>query len=299
MVVFLMGCAGGKTDRKKPEHLTSGMREVKKGIVWHQKGCYYRALEHFFKAHEFFSASDQISGVALSLNNIGNVYRATGDINGALLLYKEATDIYMALDDKPGMAQTLSNLAATMIDAKRYNEAESVLNQADRVASGFNSPFLPAMKNRGILLAREKDFAEAEKILLQVNDLTDPADLPGVAAINSALGHLMINTGRHENAIRYLTAALDADRTSGFYGELAADLTALGAVYEHMEKYQKAADFYKRALKIYALMENPEKIAAVRSSLESLSREKGIDLSVTKHFVDRWQNGNAYIHPCR
>jgi tetratricopeptide (TPR) repeat protein len=299
MVMIWMGCAGGKGDRKKPDHLTSGMREVKKGIAWHQKGCYYRALEHFFKAHELFSASDQIADVALSLNNIGNVYRATGDIDGALLLYKESADIYTALGDKPGLAQTLSNLAATMIDADRFEEAETVLDQADRVASDFDTAFLPVMKNRGILLARKKAFSKAEEILLQVLDKTDRSNLSEVAAINSAIGHLMINTERHEKAVGYLTAALNADRASGFYGELAADLTALGSVHEHMEEYEKTVDFYKRAVKIYALMENQEKMAAVQARLEALSKEKGIDLSVTEHFVDRWQDGKAYIHPCR
>lgn len=60
-----------------PEHITAGMKEIARGIARYNKGCYKDSLEYFFGAHELFVASDQLSGVAMSLNNIGNVYRIT------------------------------------------------------------------------------------------------------------------------------------------------------------------------------------------------------------------------------
>jgi hypothetical protein len=75
------GCAGGNAVKKKPEHIVSGMKEIQKGTTWYQKGCYKRSLEHFFRAHELFAASDQLDGVAMSMNNIGNIYRIMEDID--------------------------------------------------------------------------------------------------------------------------------------------------------------------------------------------------------------------------
>lgn len=68
-----------------PEHITAGTKEMARGITRYNKGCYKDSLEYFFRAHELFVASDQLSGVAMSLNNMGNVYRVTGDIDSALL----------------------------------------------------------------------------------------------------------------------------------------------------------------------------------------------------------------------
>lgn len=83
--LFCFACAGGNSAKKIPEHITAGTKEMAGGIARYNKGCYQDSLEYFFKAHELFVASDQLSGVAMSLNNIGNVYRVTGDFDSALL----------------------------------------------------------------------------------------------------------------------------------------------------------------------------------------------------------------------
>jgi tetratricopeptide (TPR) repeat protein len=96
--LLLCACATADTAKNLlPPDTIAGMNELNKGNHYYQKGCYPQAFEHFFKAHERLVASDHMAGVAMSLNNIGNVYRATGDLNSALLFYEEA---FQATDRK-------------------------------------------------------------------------------------------------------------------------------------------------------------------------------------------------------
>ncbi|MBW1837053.1 MAG: tetratricopeptide repeat protein [Deltaproteobacteria bacterium] len=275
LAAFLFACTGGNYARKKPEHLTFGMGEVQKGMGWYQKGCYNRSLEHFLKAHEFFSVSDQLDGAAMSLNNIANVYRAIGEINNAVFFYKESYALYSDIKDYKGVVQALSNMAAQI----------KIL-------------FLPIQKNRGILLVRKKEFARAEEILKSVLKMTDPENLSEFAAVNFALGNLMFETGRYEEAIGFLKVALEADRSSGFYSGIAEDLAAIGDAYFIQAKYEPAAKFFKRSIKVYALTENEKKVKEWMEQLEKASEKADLDISVTKYFVNSWLDGKALVSPC-
>ena len=91
--------------RKKTEQIIFGMREINKGTLWYQKRCYKRSLEHFFRAHRLFAASDSLKSMVMSLNNIGNIYRITGETENALLFFDESISIYTEIKYNKGRAQ--------------------------------------------------------------------------------------------------------------------------------------------------------------------------------------------------
>lgn len=80
----------------------------------------------FFRAHELFVASDQLSGVAMSLNNMGNVHGARGDIVSALLFFYESLAIYSDIGDPLGRVQVLCNKATALIDTGRFEKYEKI-----------------------------------------------------------------------------------------------------------------------------------------------------------------------------
>jgi tetratricopeptide (TPR) repeat protein len=295
---FFYACAGGNSVSKKPEHLSSGMREIQKGMARYQMGCYNYSLEHFLRAHEFFSLSDQLNGAAMSLNNIANVYRALGEINTAVFFYNESYAIYSDLNDYKGVVQVLANMSAALIDGNRLEEAEKIMGQADEIAVQMKIPFLPIQKNRGILLVRKREFERAEEILTNVLSMTDPENLLEFAAVNFALGHLMSETGRYEEALGFLKTALEADRSAGFYSGIAGDLAAIGNVYFIQATYELAAQFFKRSIKIYALTQNEKKVEQWMEKLKKASKKANLDISVTKYFVNEWLDQETYVSPC-
>ena len=298
-VLFFFGCAGGNAVKKKPEHIISGMKEIQKGTTWYQKGCYKRSLEHFFRAHELFAASDQLDGVAMSMNNIGNIYRIMEDIDSSLLFFEESITIYQDIKDYSGLVQALSNKAAVLIDSDRLKEAAAVLKSAEDIAQKNSIPANHILNKWGILFIRQKEYSRAEEILNSALANTDPANHSEYATVNFALGTLMRETGRYEKAIYFFKAALDTDRLSGFHKGIADDLSAIGDINFSQGKYEPAVNYFKRSIKIYALIENRRKVSEVMGRLVKAAEKADLDISITKHFVKTWLEGKAFENPCK
>ena len=296
--LFCFSCAGGNSAKIMPEHLAAGTKEMARGIARYNKGCYKDSLEYFFKAHELFVASDQLSGVAMSLNIIGNVYRITGDFESAFLFFDEAFAIYSDMDDPLGGVQVLSNKVAALIDGDRLEQAEKVLNIAEETARKNRILFVPLLTNKGIILIKKTEYREAEKLIQTALSHTDPDNLFEFATVNFALGKLMFETRCYEKAINFFKTALKADRTSGFNKNIADDLAAIGSAYLKLGKDELAVNSLKRCVEIYALTGNHEQVKDIMEQLEKVSQKTGIDLSITKHFVNRWLEGKDSERIC-
>lgn len=282
-----------------PEHLTAGMHEITKGISRYNKGCYKSSLEYFFRAHELFTASDQLSGIAVSLNNIGNVYRAMGDADSAALFFDESFAIYTDIYDYQGAVQVLSNKAAALIDSGRLAKATNVLSTAEEMAQKNKLSFSPLLNTRGVLLIKKREYQPAEKILKKALADTDPQNFSEFATVNFTLGNLMLETQRYQQAVNFFNAALEKDRSSGFYKGIADDLAAIGSAYFLQKKNELAASFFKRSIKVYALIGDPEKVHSILEQLEKVAAKTGFDITVTKHFVNRWLEGKALENLCK
>lgn len=296
--LFCFACAGGNSAKKMPEHITAGTKEMARGIAWYNKGCYKDSLEYFCRAHELFVASDQLSGVAMSLNNIGNVYRITGDFDSALLFFDEAFAIYSDMGDPLGGVQALSNKVAALIDGDRLEQAEKVLNIAEEMAKKNRVLFGPLLTNKGIILIKKMEYSRAEELMQTALANTDPENLLEFATVNFALGNLMFETQRYEKAIDFFKTALTADRLSGFNKSIADDLAAIGSACLKLGKDELAVNFFKRSVEIYALIGNQKKVQNIMEKLEMVSEKTGRDLTITKHFVNRWLEGKALESPC-
>ena len=297
--VVLIACAGGNSAKKQPEYIPAGMKAITKGIVKYNQGCYQHALDYFLKAHELFSASDQLSGVAISLNNIGNIYRIMGDTKSAVLFLEESFKIYTDIGDHKGAVQALSNKTAAMIDSGSLEEAAQDLDAAEDLARKKGISYIPLLNNRGVLLTKTKDYVQAEKILKKALAKTDPADSSAFATVNFALGKLMLEAQRYENAIGFLEAALVADRSTGFYKGIADDLAAIGTVYLNLDNKEAGVNYLKRSIKVYALIGSVKKVEKILYDLENISKTSGYDVSVTLHFVNQWLEGNALGSLCK
>jgi len=296
-ISMLSACAGNNVVKKSDE-ITLGIKEIKKGTYLYKKGCYNRSLEHFLRAHELFVFSDDLSGVAMSMNNIGNVYRETGCISSATQFFDESYRMFLYINDIKGAVQALSNKTAALIECGGLEEASNVLSLAESLAKNNKKLSATLLKNRGILLIREKEFKSAEDILKKALDKVEPANFSEIAAINFALGNLMVETKRSKNAVEYFKKALSADQSSGFIKGIADDLAAIGTVYYNQDKYEPAVNFFNRSINIYALMGNEKKAHKIMEFLIKSSEKANINISITKNFVKRWLEGKSLENLC-
>lgn len=128
---------------------------------------------------------------------------------------------------------------------------------------------------------------------------TDPENHSEFATVNFALGNLMHETQRYEKAIDFFNAALKTDRLSGSNKSIADDLAAIGSTYLQLGKDKLAVNFFKRSVEIYALMGNHKNVQHIMEKLEKISEKTGEDLSITKHFVNRWLGEKELERLCK
>ena len=108
----------------------------------------------------------------------------------------------------------------------------------------------------------------------------------------------MFETRRFEKAIRFYESALNLDKLSGFREGIADDLDAIGSVYFNMEKNKPAVNFFNRSVKIYALIGNKHKVNHIMPKLVKASEKSGINISVTKYFINKWLKEKIFQDHC-
>ena len=92
-MLFPASC-GGTKEVIVPEHISAGSVQTSKGMPFYERGCYARALEHFYRANELFTAIGDSRGMAMSMNNIGVVYRGMGEAAAAIPFFEDALRMY-------------------------------------------------------------------------------------------------------------------------------------------------------------------------------------------------------------
>jgi tetratricopeptide (TPR) repeat protein len=295
-VMLSCGCADWLFVKKAQTGKDLGMKEVAKGNTLYRKGCYAESLDRYLKAHEIFTAYDRMDGVAMSLNNIGNVYRATGKVDSALLFYDQAYSTYKGMNDQNGMIQSLSNKAAALIASGRYDEAQEVLDAAGSMPDGKS--FTPLFTNRGLLLIKTGRLEEAQAVLEKALDQADANEAAAYAALHFVLGGLMADTGHYEKALKYSQTALVIDKKNGFHKGIADDLNQIGSAYMALENYDAAVNAFERSIKVYALLDSREEIEPLLLKLTEAAQKAGVDITITTHFVRQWLEGQVSMPPC-
>ena len=298
MLLLVFSC-GANSVKKDPASSHPAMIQLQKGVAWYQRGCFQQSLEAFTKAHELFTASDRLPGVAMSLNNIGNVYRYIGDTRSALLFFQEAYEIYSRLDNLEGVIQALSNQAAIHIQDDRLDEAAAVIQSAEIMAESSGKAIAHVLNNKGILLTRQHRYDEAETVLTQALEATALDNTHGYATVYSSLGNLLFEKTDYDKALEFYKKALFFDRQSEFHPGLADNLNAVGRVYLQQGKYDQAIAYFQRSIKIYALFGNSEQVSRLMNILEETATRSNTDLTLTRYFVDKWLKGEMLEQPCQ
>ena len=296
--LLLAACAGGKAVPDRPAPGKPAENDLVRGTAWYQKGCYHKSLELLLRAHERFTALDDVPGIAMSLNNIGNVYARIGDPQSAILFFDAAHELYREAGDDGGAVQALANKAAVLLHDQRPDEAEATLDTAEALANRSGIRSFSLMKTRGLLLASQNRVDEAQEKLGEALAACDPENDSAVAAVHYALGSLMRDTNRYEQAVAHFRTALAADRRVGFYNGIADDLLALGTLYQQNGEHAAAAACFQRSIKIYALLDKGEKVTRTLERLEVSAGEAQVDTTLTRHFVSRWLDGEISADPC-
>jgi len=291
IITLLTACAGARPAPDTSEAQKAGHRETAKGNDWFRKGCHRSAWESFLRAHRHFVLAGDPVGEAMALNNMGTVYRATGDISGALVLFDEAVALHRHLPEASGLLQSLSNRAAALIDDNRLEEAAGAIASAQQVADRLKIPFSPLRVNQGIYYRKKGDFEAAKKFFETAVQTAKPRNFGQIATAQSALGNLLLDKDQTKAALPHLAAALEADRASGNLPGIADDLAAIGNAYIRQGDIIQGVDYLKRGLLSYAAMGDKKQAETILVTLEKICREADCRLEGIRHLATQYLEG--------
>jgi CHAT domain-containing protein/Tfp pilus assembly protein PilF len=207
--------------------------------------------------------------VAKSLNNLGDLYRMTGDFAKARPLLERAVAMFEKEPgiDERGLANCLNNLAVLYRESGEYTKAESLFQRAvairEKVLGPESAELAETLGNFGDVYRYTGDAAKAEPLYqraIKIFEKTSgPNDLNTAGALN-ALGDLYRDMGDYSKAELLLQRAIAICEKAVGPEQVytATGVNDLARVYEGMGAYDKAAPLFERTVKIYEKVLGPE-----------------------------------------
>ena len=219
--------------------------------------------------------------VATSLNNLAELYKATGRYDEAEPLYQRSFAILgKALDpEHPDVATSLNNLAGLLYATRRYGEAEPLLQRSLAIREKTLGPDHPAvatsLNNLAELYKATDRYGEAEPLFQRSLALMEKApgpDHPGVAASLNNLAALYVATGRFDEAEPLFQRSLAiVEKTLGpEHPHVATNLNSLAGLFYATGRYGEAEPLFQRSLAIRERALGPEHLD-VATNLNSLA----------------------------
>jgi len=295
-------CASGSgpAPQRAPQDLHLSIRNLNKGTAFYKKGCYPKAIQHFQEAHERFAAADDVRGTAESLNSMANAYFRIGKLESAILIFKEAVALYHLLDDQAGSIRALTNQSTALAAYGKLEQAKDVLGQADNMAASHHSMLLGLrLKARAILRLKAGDRDGAKQLLLKAIDAISSNDSGQYASAQYTMGYALLATQQPKEAVAYLNRALKMDHEARAYFAIGEDLEALGDGHMQLAQFDQAVSYYKRSIKIFALLGNTAKVEQTSIKLEKSALRADADIEATLHWVSLWLSGQWEANICR
>ena len=216
------------------------------------------ARKHLQECVELFREVDDRWGLALSLNDLGNVCVETpgaGSIEEARSNYERSLAVWRELDDRWGYGLTTNNLGHLFHRARDPLTAKQQLVEASRLLrdEGNQWGWAEAMKRLGHITFEEKDYAQAAKLFYDSMALHQKtgrkqlvADcLDGLARVAAEMGHLKRSGylfGAAEEIRRNTGKQMSAQEEGVRRGEIEAAVSAAEAQGVTPEEFEECQE---------------------------------------------------------
>ncbi len=182
------------------------------------------------------------------LNDIGLIYKDTGENFEALDYYEKSFKIFDDLKEISDMCIVLSNISMVFLSLSRYDDAQKKLKEADDLWKNERK-----MKIKGY--------------------------------ISNNFGVLYSEWGKHKEVARYLYEALEIWRELGNLSEEANTLHNLGGLYSILGNNKKSKEYYEESLNLKLKLKERNKIIATLASLGVISLKNG-ENDEANHYFD-------------
>jgi len=234
------------------------------GVSMALRGNNPKALDYFTLKLIIQEQIGDQSGMAGSLQNIGNIYKIQGDYPKALDYYTQCLKIQEQIGNQKGIADCLQNLGINYFNQADYHKALGHFTRSLRIQKqiGDQRGIATSFQNMGSIYQRQGDYPKALdyfinslKIKEQLNDQI------GISGCLQNIGIIYKTQGDFPQALDYLTRSLKIQEEIGDQEGTAHSNLGIGIVYRNLGDYPKALHYYTISLKIQEKIGNQGGIA--------------------------------------
>ncbi|MFI0411516.1 tetratricopeptide repeat protein [Actinomadura sp. 3N508] len=203
---------------------------------------------------------------------VGGAELALGRAPEALGRFQNAINICVEIDDAQGQAINLGNVAYTLIQLERYEEALDHAKKSLRLLRDLGDRRSESIDLR-MIGSIHRILGDDDEAYRQYNAAVDAAhgvDLQSEGDALYELGELARVREEFPTAVTWFQKSIDVRRQIDDKFGLATSLLGLGSAFLTLDETRMAYSALSESLTIYELMENP-KAAEVREMLDNIT----------------------------
>lgn len=248
-----------------------------------------KALKYFNLAKDITTQNYGFKNpdVALSYQNIGNVYLFRNDYYEAVKQFNMSKDLYRGLmgDSTRHVGQSQILLGITYNAMKKYDLALDYYKQAldifDNIFKENKNPEIANIyNNMGVTYENKKDYKQAflyyQKALKMRKELYD-YEHPEIAYSYSNIAGVFDHMEEFDKAIAYYQKSIDVLRKSkgSKHQDIGLMYNNIAATYYNMDELSKSLSYFNQALEIMQIFlpEDHPNIRAIEENIETVKNE--------------------------
>lgn len=255
------------------------------------------AVEHLGTAVSLFHGLGHAHGEALAIRNLAFVNRVRGDLNTAQDQYEHSLVVLRAVGDQIGEAHVLSGMAQIHLDRDESAQAQHCLGVARSLAeeAGHRRVLAQVSHRLGDLCREQGDLDSADIHYQRVLNLTRPVG-DRIGEVHALVGRsaVLARRGRYAEAMSLMSRAYALIEVTGDRLTTARVCYLLGTLHQENADPPRAADWFKRALRLFREVDVPLWVARTLLVYGDMQTEQGAGDSARAS----WQRGISALHGC-
>jgi len=246
------------TENEKSIKKISNLAQINKELL-----NYKAALQFYEEVIEKLRKFDfPQETIASCMNNMGILYRLSGDLKKALLFGQDALEIYKTIFGENHLQTAISynNVGLVLQETKEYKLAIGFYEKAlksFRIFSEYNQNILSSLSNLASTYRKSKNYPKAIEIYKECLKICQELDSnkgnkAQLCQIMSQLGAIYYEMGDFNEAREYQSQALDSKINiyGEYHEETLISVNMLASVEKRDDKLTKSLEFYERGLAI-------------------------------------------------
>ena len=227
-------------------------------------GLYYDSIEIYIRHIKY---AEDVYGmehrrIATSNNNLGEIYRETGNYSFARDYFEKALRVVEKNDglNHPVVARIYNNIGLSFYEQGDCNEARKYYKLAIDIhikVNGTNNPlYAKYCNNIGSSYWKQKEYSKALDYYFEALEIQEKVlgeHDPDIAYTYNSIGSVMDEEGNYEEALKYYKKALEIRENVLGKGHPSTATTYhnIGFSYYKMKKYDIALEYMHKALAVF------------------------------------------------